>query len=509
MSKKSIILLFFVLLKFVLQYFAINPVYELHRDEFLHLDLGKHLAWGYTSVPPVTSWISCLILILGNSVFWVKFFPALFGALTIVVVWLTIEELNGKLFALILGSVAVTFSVLLRINTLYQPNSLEYLLWTFLFFIVIKFINSENNKWLWLAAITLAFGFLNKYNIAFLVLGLLPALAISKQRKIFLNKHFYYSLLLGLLIVSPNLIWQYQNDFPVFHHLKTLAETQLVNVDRLGFLKEQLMFFAGSLFVIVFAFISFFRYPPFRQFRLFFWSTLFTLAIFTWFKAKGYYAIGLYPVLLAFGSVYLEKLLNKGWLKHLKPVAVLLPVLTMILMFRIMLPVLSPSEIIQKKEIFQKFGLLRWEDGKDHQIPQDFADMLGWKELASIVDKTFETLDDKENTIIHCDNYGQAGAINFYSKQKYTQAVSMNADYINWYPLDEMEIKNVILVQNVDDDDKNREREKAFFESVSQVGEISSQFAREKGTAVYLLKGATISINDILRDEIRKNKNND
>ena len=80
MSKKSIILLFFVLLKFVLQYFAINPVYELHRDEFLHLDLGKHLAWGYTSVPPVTSWISYVILILGNSVFWVKFFPALFGA---------------------------------------------------------------------------------------------------------------------------------------------------------------------------------------------------------------------------------------------------------------------------------------------------------------------------------------------------------------------------------------------------------------------------------------------
>ncbi len=509
MSKKSIILLFFILLKFVLQYFAINPVYELHRDEFLHLDLGKHLAWGYTSVPPVTSWISYLILFLGNSVFWVKFFPALFGALTIVVVWLTIEELNGKLFALILGSVAVTFSVLLRINTLYQPNSLEYLLWTFLFFIVIKFINSGNNKWLWVAAITLAIGFLNKYNITFLMLGLLPALVISKHRKIFLNKHFYYSLLLGLLLVSPNLFWQYQNNFPVFYHLKTLAETQLINVDRLGFLKEQLMFFAGSLFVIVFAFISFFKYQPFRQFRLFFWSTLFTLAIFIWFKAKGYYAIGLYPVLLSFGSVYLESLLGRHWLKYLKPVAVLLPIFTMNIMFRIMLPVLSPSEIIQKKEIFQKIGLLRWEDGQDHQIPQDFADMLGWKELANIIDKTFESIEDKENTIIHCDNYGQAGSINFYSKQKYTQAVSMNADYINWYPLDEMEIKNVILVQNVDDDDKNREREKAFFESVSQVGEISNQFAREKGTAVYLLKDAKISVNDILRDEIRKSKNND
>ena len=123
MNKKTGLPLFFILLKFVLQYFAIDSGYELHRDEFLHLDLGKHLAWGYQSVPPVTGWISYIILMLGNSVFWVKFFPALFGALTVVFVWKIIEALKGNLFALILGAVAVTFSVLLRINTLYQPNS--------------------------------------------------------------------------------------------------------------------------------------------------------------------------------------------------------------------------------------------------------------------------------------------------------------------------------------------------------------------------------------------------
>jgi len=508
MSKKSIILLFFILLKFVLQYFAIDPIYELHRDEFLHLDLGKHLAWGYTSVPPVTACISYVILHLGNSVFWVKFFPALFGALTMVVVWKTIEELNGKLFALILGSVCVTFSVLLRINTLYQPNSLEYLLWTLLFFTIVKFINSENNKWLWLASITFAIGFLNKYNIMFLILGLLPALLITRHRKVFLNKQFYFSLLLALLIVSPNLIWQYNNDFPVFHHLKKLAETQLVNVNRFDFLKEQLLFFIGSLFVLLLALVSFFVYAPFRKYQIFFWSTVFTLAIFTYFKAKGYYAIGLYPVLLAFGSVYLEKLLNKGWQRFLQPVVVLIPVAVIIPIFQNILPVLSPEEILKKSEVFQKIGLLRWEDGKNHQLPQDFADMLGWKELAAIVDKTFETIDDKENTIIHCDNYGEAGAINFYSKQKYAQAVSMNADYINWYPLDKMEIKNVILVKGFYDEDKNRDREKAFFESVTLVGEITNQYAREQGTRVYLLKGANQSVNDILREEIRKKKNN-
>lgn len=507
MTKKIIILLF-ITLKFALQYFAINPVYELHRDEFLHLDLGKHIAWGYASVPPITAWISFIILQLGNSVFLVKFFPALFGALTMVVVWKTIEELKGNLFALILGSVCVTFSVLLRINTLYQPNSLDFLLWTLLFFAIIKFINSENNKWLWLASLTFALGFLNKYNIMFLMIGLLPAILITNHRKIFLNKHLYLSLLVALIIVSPNLIWQYNNDFPVFHHLEILTKTQLVNVNRIDFLKEQLLFFSGSLFVIGLAFVSFFTHPPFRKFQIFFWSTVFTLAIFTWFKAKSYYAIGLYPILLAFGSVYLEKLLSKGWLKYLQPIFIIIPVALIVYIFQYVLPVLPPEGIEKKKEIFQRIGLLRWEDGKDHQLPQDFADMLGWKELASIVDQAFEFVDEKENTIIQCDNYGEAGAINFYSKQKFTQAVSMNADYINWYPLDEMEILNVILVKEADDDDKNREKERGLVESITLVGEIENKYAREKGTRVYLLKGAKQSVNDILREEIRKRKNN-
>ena len=134
--------------------------------------------------------------------------------------------------------------------------------------------------------------------------------------------------------------------------------------------------------------------------------------------------------------------------------------------------------------------------------------MIGWKELVRIVDEIFETIEDQENTIIHCDNYGEVGAINFYSKQKYTQAVSMNVDYINWYPLDEMEIKNVILVKESNDKDKNRERERAFFDSVMLIGEITNKYAREKGTRIYLLKGARQSVNSILAEEIRKRKNN-
>jgi len=98
MKNRNLVLLSFVALKLLLQLIAINPLYELHRDEYLHLDLGNHLAWGYISVPPFTAALSFLIISMGKSVFWIKFFPALFGALTLVVVWKTVEALGGQLF---------------------------------------------------------------------------------------------------------------------------------------------------------------------------------------------------------------------------------------------------------------------------------------------------------------------------------------------------------------------------------------------------------------------------
>lgn len=505
MKKTYWILLGLILLKFILQYTLIDPVYELHRDEFLHLDQGRHLAWGYTSVPPVTSWISYLIILLGNGVFWVKFFPALFGALTIWVVWKTVEELNGNWFALTLGAISVLFSVLLRINTLYQPNSLDILSWTLIYYVLIKYITSEKTKWLYFAAIVFAFGFLNKYNIAFLILGIIPAVSITEHRRIFRNKHLYFAALLALILISPNLIWQYQNDFPVVHHLKELTVTQLVNVNRIDFLKEQLLFFYSSAFVIITALVAFAVSPSFRKFRLVGWSFLFTLLIFTWFRAKAYYTIGLYPILLVFGAVYLEQLLNGKWGKYFQPVVLIIPVLMFYPMFKIAFPNHTPQEIRQNAQMYQNLGLLRWEDGKDHSLPQDFADMLSWKELARKVDSAYIQIARPDQALVYCDNYGQAGAINYYSKIKNIGAVSLNADYINWFRFDK-EIRYIIRVKEMNDKGKELIVSKPYCDSVIRFDEITNEFAREYGTNIYLLMKTKAPANEVLQKEIDERK---
>ncbi len=327
MNKKTLLLFGFIIFKFVLQYSLISSDYDLQRDEYLHLDQAHHLAWGYMSVPPFTSWTSFVIYLLGNSVFWVKFFPALYGALTIVVIWKAIEELKGNLFALVLGATCMLFSSLLRLNTLYQPNSLDVLCWTTLFFILIKYLNTEKSKYLFIGAIVFAIGFLNKYNIGFLIIGLFPALVLTKQRKVFSNPNLYLAFVLGLLLIAPNLLWQFQNNFPVIHHLKELTDTQLVHVNRLDFLKSQLFFFIGSFIVIISGLLALLFYKPFKKYKPLFWSLFFTLVVFMYFKAKDYYAIGLYPIYIAFGSVFLSEQLKEGWKRYLLPVLIIIPIL--------------------------------------------------------------------------------------------------------------------------------------------------------------------------------------
>lgn len=506
MAKKTIVLIGFIVAKFLLHFFLISPEYDLQRDEYLHLDQANHLAWGYFSVPPFTSWISLIIQFLGNGVFWVKFFPALFGALTIVVVWKAIEELKGNLFALILGATCVLFSVLLRINMLYQPNSFDILSWTTFYFILIKYINTEKPKWLFIAAVVLAFGFLNKYNIVFLLLGFFPAVLLTEHRRFFAKKEFYFAALLALLLILPNLIWQLNNDFPVIHHLKELAATQLVNVSRIGFFKDQLLYFIGALLVILAGLFALLFYPAFKKYKLFFWAMVFTLMIFAYLKAKSYYALGLYPIYISFGSVFLSHILQNGWKKYLQPVVISMPVLFFIPMYHVLFPNKSPDYIVKNSKPYKNFDMLRWEDGKEHSLPQDFADMLGWKELAAKVDSICAGLPNLDNTLILCDNYGEAGAINYYTNNKKIKATSFNADYINWFHLDQ-NITDVILVKEADDEDKNRTVEIPLFDSVYLAGKRINQFAREQEISIYVLRGAKVDVTRRIKDEIIQKKN--
>ena len=501
MTKRSAILVGFIALKFLLHYVLISPEYDLHRDEYLHLDQANHPAWGYLSVPPVTAWLALIISWLGNSTWSVRFFPAFFGALTIFLVWKTVEELKGNLFACLLAATSLVFSVLLRLNQLFQPNSLDVLCWTSLYFVLIKYISSKDNRWLYVFAAVFALGFLNKYNIVFLLIGLFPALLLTQQRRLLLNRHVHLALGLSLLLVMPNLIWQYQHEFPVIHHMTLLAQTQLAKVNRVDFLKEQILFFVGSIVVIVAGLYGLYVYKPFTPFRLFFFALFFSLAAFIYFRAKGYYAIGIYPIYLAFGSVFLSVKIRSGWLRI---ALTAIPVLLFIPVYQVAFPNKRPEVIVRHPERYKQLGLLRWEDGKDHALPQDFADMLGWRELAAKVDAAYARSPHPEKTLVLCDNYGQAGAINYYTRQPIS-AVSFNADYINWFDLDEPYI-HLIRVKTAGQTATELKETGPLFVKGYAADSVRNSFARERGTTIFVFEFAKVDINRRLANEINQER---
>lgn len=480
------LLMVFMSFKLILQFMVVNPVYELHRDEFLHLDQARHLAAGYISVPPFSSWISAIIFFLGGSTFWIRFFPALFGALTLLFAWLTVEELGGKMYAKILVSCAFLFSVFVRLNILYQPNAFDVLAWTGIFYFLIRYIRSEENKWLFYLMLAFVLGFYNKYTIAILLPGLLFSLIITKNRKIFYNRYFYISLLTGLVLILPNLYWQLSHHFPFVHHMVALKRTQLDHTSTSGFLVEQLMFMGGSLPLYILALIGLFFYRKFENYRIIGINYFTVLLIFIVLKAKSYYALGLYPVLPVFGAVYLESVLPKFRKLFVFALLIVANVIAFLFIYDLVLPVKSPTAIVSNKDKYEKLGLLKWNDGKDHQLPQDFADMQGWKEMAEKALLAYEMIptEEREQTLIFCDNYGQAGALNYYNRHKTPEAYAANTDYIFWIPRMKV-IKNVVLIGNKPDD-----HILAMFKSYQLTGIVENEFAIEKNTGIYLLRSA-------------------
>src|SRR5206468_3970208 len=227
-------------IKFLLPFILQSSVYEPHRDEFLYLAEGNHLAWGYMEVPPLLSLFAWLTNLFGDGLFWIKFWPSLFGSLTFILAGNIVLSLGGKSYALFLLFLPFIFGVFLRIHFLFQPNFLEVFFWTMLAYSIIRYIQTEKNKWLYIFGVSAGLGMMSKYSVAFFTVSIVAGLLCTPQRKILLNKHFWLAAIVGLLIFLPNILWQFQNHLPVVFHMKELQQTQLQYIDMPSFLIDQI-----------------------------------------------------------------------------------------------------------------------------------------------------------------------------------------------------------------------------------------------------------------------------
>ncbi|MEJ2595007.1 MAG: glycosyltransferase family 39 protein [bacterium] len=476
-----LLILLFAFSKMLIHFFTYDN-FELHRDAYLYYAQSEHLAWGYVAVPPTLAILGkTATSIFGNTLFGLRFFPALFGALDVIIIGLAVKEVGGRKISLLLASLAFILSpAYLHVNALFQPVSINHFYWLLSAYLILVMVNRSNPKmWIWIG---LVFGlaFLNKYSIVFFAAAFAFALLLSNQRRLYFSKYFVLALITGLVIILPNVLWQYHHNWPVLMHMAELRRTQLVHVKYSGFLFDQILMNAHALFLWSGALMVLLFYRKEKQYMLFGVTYLLILLLLMTGSGKSYYTLGIYPILFVFGACFTEKYIKR----FLLPVTIFL-ILSMFagLYFSLSfdgIPITTFEKALNK-------GAFRWEDGKYYDLPQDMADMTGWKEIGETVAGIYSGLDreDRANCAVFCDHYGQAGAVMFHGKKTgIPQPISFNGSFVFWSP-DRIETDYVIYVmepENLEDQDLIAR----WFETVELKHVVDNPWFRENGTRIYL-----------------------
>jgi len=491
------------LTKLLVHFFTYSN-FELHRDAYLYYAQSEHLAWGFIAVPPSIAFVGKIATSLfGNTAFALRFFPALIGAANIIIIGLAVRQLGGKTLAVALAGFAYLLSpAYLHTNALFQPVSFNHFYWLLSSFLILLLIGKNDPRmWLWIA-ITFGFGFLNKYSIVFFYAAFSLSLLLSPYRHLYLSRYFLLAIIIGLVIISPNLIWQYMHHWPVMFHMAELRETQLVHVRLSDFLISQLLMNAQALLLWVGALFMLLFHIKERQYRLFGFTYLFILAILIFGSGKAYYTLGIYPILFAFGGYFVEKYVHR----YQYPVSAFL----IVSMFSVLYYSLSMDGIpLSTFEKSIRKGAFRWEDGVNHDIPQDMADMTGWKEIGEKVTDVYLALSPRQRTScdIFCQHYGQAGAVMFYGKKvEIPQPISFNGSFVFWDP-DSLAKEYVIWVHsNVGNTTKPDSLLPVLFGKFELKATVDDKYFRENGTQIYLCQSPTDACKNLYKSRIQELK---
>lgn len=466
-----------------------------HRDELLYLSLGEHPDFGYFSVPPLIGILALAVTkVFGYSLFAVRIIPALAGGAMVYLAAITARELKGSFFAQILAATGLICSILfLRAFSLYQPVFLDIFFWTLSLYLVLRYANSGNGNYLYYFGLAAGIGLLNKYNILFLVISLLSVLPFTRFRKLFFSREFYITLLIVFLLVLPNVLWQLTHQLPVLSHFGELRHSQLEKMSASTFLAEQLlMMFPATMIALPGIFYLLFSVHM-KSLRFLGYSLLLVLLIYLLLHGKSYYSAGIYPFLISAGAVFYEKLVKKGFLRIL---LVALFLLVTWLLFPMGLPSKSPEKLVAYFDKMAKItgndAIRRYENNRYHSLPQDYADMLGWEELAAITNKAWLLAEHQDQCLIYAENYGEAGAVTILGKKfQLPEALSTSDNFRYWLPKTfEREILELIYINDELGDDI-----KELFGEIMEVGRLSDPLAREYGVRVFLCKKPKQSFN--------------
>ncbi len=410
---------------------AANGQYGVFRDELYFIVCGEHFAFGYVDQPPLVPWIAAASpAMFGFALTPFRLPPALALAATVA---LTVEfagRLGGGRFAQALAGLCTLLApVLLADGLLMSTDMLQPLTWLGCSWALVRLSESGDERW-WLAFGAIAgVGAMSKYLIAFYLVGLAVGVVVTMLRRSLLKPWVYAGALVALALAAPNLIWQATHGWPFLELARAGAGGKNTAFSPLGYFGEQ-MLFVGPLTAPVWL-AGLWRLARDRSLRAIAIAYLLMFAMFLASHGKPYYLAAIYPTLFAAGAAQWE-----NWVKSRAARVAAMVVLSAagVATLPMALPVLPPERFLEYAHAL-RVAPAPMERGAQSVLPQYYADMFGWREMAEEVSRVFRALpeDERAKAVFFGRNYGEAAAIDLYGPEfGGPPAISAHNNYYLW-----------------------------------------------------------------------------
>ncbi len=470
-----------------------NGHYGFFRDELYFIVCGQRPDWGYVDQPPLVpllaSWWHALS---GDSVWVFRVLPALVMTASVALTAELARLVGGGRFAQWLaGSCVLLGPIFLVQGVLFGTDLFQSLTWLGLGWALVRLEQTADERW-WLAFGAIAgFSLDTKYLIAFYLIALAVGLLATPQRRSLLRPWVYLGALLAAVMILPNVLWQHAHGWPFIELGRAASSGKNIEMSPIAFFGQQAILIGPWAAIVWLCGLWACAVRPklavARAFPIA-WLVLFLLFDAT--HGKAYYLSALYPTLLVFGSVQLEQ-----WLKNstVRRAALASVVVSGAVAAPLALPIL-PVEVFLRYQHAIGFTPSTGEHQRLRTLPQYYADMFGWREMAEQVAAVYWSLppQDRERAVFFGNNYGEAAAIDVFGRRLgLPPAISGHNNYYLWGPRGHDGSVIIRLGGSTEDF-------AAAFSSFEVAGRIASPYAMpyENDKSIYVLRGMRIPLED-------------
>jgi 4-amino-4-deoxy-L-arabinose transferase-like glycosyltransferase len=230
---------------------AVSPL-ELYPDEAQYWWWAQSPAFGYFSKPPMIAWIIWgETALLGDAEWAIRVVSPLLHGLTSLVVFALGRRMFDSRVGLLSALAYLTTPGASYSSGLISTDVPLLLCWAVALYAFWRAIDERSWRWPVLCGVAIGIGLLSKYAMLYFLLGAgVAAVIIPKARALVLSPRGVAILVIGLLLISPNVWWNAHHGFSTVAHTEANAnwgKSRFNPFDMLGFLLGQFGVFGPVL----------------------------------------------------------------------------------------------------------------------------------------------------------------------------------------------------------------------------------------------------------------------